>query len=271
MTKHALSKTQPSEEPAVLDVFHRIICGVDETAESLEAVRQTKRLCAPGGSLTLLIADELDIDVATNGGWEEVGRAPVERQLRGALDRAGELAPGAERKLVDGPPAAALLQAAEEEDASVLALGTHGQSRAAAVATGSIGFRVLHDAPCSVLVARPPLFRDRFPASIAVGVDGSPGSLAAADAARSLAERLDCDLRFVYAAGSKGDLEAVRASIPVLRVDDRDPVDALVAIAGEVDLLVVGSRGLHGLRSLGSVSERVAHKAPSSVLVVRPR
>jgi nucleotide-binding universal stress UspA family protein len=31
----------------------------------------------------------------------------------------------------------------------------------------------------------------------------------------------------------------------------------------------MGSRGLHGLRSLGSVSERVAHDAGCSVLVVR--
>jgi nucleotide-binding universal stress UspA family protein len=31
----------------------------------------------------------------------------------------------------------------------------------------------------------------------------------------------------------------------------------------------VGSRGLHGLRALGSVSERVAHDASCSVLVVR--
>jgi nucleotide-binding universal stress UspA family protein len=36
------------------------------------------------------------------------------------------------------------------------------------------------------------------------------------------------------------------------------------------DLLIVGNRGLHGLRALGSVSERVAHGARSSVLVVRP-
>ncbi len=34
------------------------------------------------------------------------------------------------------------------------------------------------------------------------------------------------------------------------------------------DLLVVGSRGLHGAKALGSVSERVAHAAASSVLVV---
>ena len=34
------------------------------------------------------------------------------------------------------------------------------------------------------------------------------------------------------------------------------------------DLVVVGSRGLHGLHALGSVSERVAHHAQCSVLVV---
>jgi nucleotide-binding universal stress UspA family protein len=28
------------------------------------------------------------------------------------------------------------------------------------------------------------------------------------------------------------------------------------------DLLVIGSRGLHGIAALGSVSERVAHQAP---------
>ena len=35
------------------------------------------------------------------------------------------------------------------------------------------------------------------------------------------------------------------------------------------DLIVVGSRGLHGLRALGSVSERVAHGADATVLVAR--
>jgi nucleotide-binding universal stress UspA family protein len=35
-----------------------------------------------------------------------------------------------------------------------------------------------------------------------------------------------------------------------------------------VDLVVVGSRGVHGLRALGSVSERVAHQAHCTALVV---
>ena len=46
-------------------------------------------------------------------------------------------------------------------------------------------------------------------------------------------------------------------------------VCALVGASGIVDLVVVGSRGVHGLKALGSVSERVAHQAECSVLVVR--
>ena len=41
------------------------------------------------------------------------------------------------------------------------------------------------------------------------------------------------------------------------------------AFACRASLVVVGSRGLGGVRALGSVSERVAHRAPCSVLIVR--
>ena len=51
------------------------------------------------------------------------------------------------------------------------------------------------------------------------------------------------------------------------RVTSDDPVPALTAASADADLLVLGSRGLHGLKSLGSVSERVAHRAAGSVLI----
>jgi nucleotide-binding universal stress UspA family protein len=47
------------------------------------------------------------------------------------------------------------------------------------------------------------------------------------------------------------------------------PLDALATASAETDLLVVGSRGLHGIRALGSISERIGHLAHSSVLVIR--
>lgn len=51
-----------------------------------------------------------------------------------------------------------------------------------------------------------------------------------------------------------------------------DPADALLSLCDDLDadLLVVGSRGMHGARRflLGSVSSRCAHHANRSVLIV---
>ena len=47
------------------------------------------------------------------------------------------------------------------------------------------------------------------------------------------------------------------------------PDDGLVEASQTVDLLLMGSRGLQGVAALGSTSERVAHRAASSVLIVR--
>jgi nucleotide-binding universal stress UspA family protein len=63
----------------------------------------------------------------------------------------------------------------------------------------------------------------------------------------------------------------VRSTAPSAVAIDERPVRALVEASKDADLVVVGSRGLHGFRALGSVSERVAHRARSSVLVVRGR
>ncbi len=58
-------------------------------------------------------------------------------------------------------------------------------------------------------------------------------------------------------------------SRPTLEERDERVLDLLHTISEEADLVVVGSRGLRGIRALGSVSERVAHEALCPVLVVR--
>ena len=50
-----------------------------------------------------------------------------------------------------------------------------------------------------------------------------------------------------------------------------DPADALLDVANKLDasLIVVGSRGMHGMkRVLGSVPNKVSHSAQCSVLIV---
>jgi nucleotide-binding universal stress UspA family protein len=54
---------------------------------------------------------------------------------------------------------------------------------------------------------------------------------------------------------------------------ERDPGDAIVAIAGEVDAdaVVVGNKGMRGAKRflLGSVPNKVAHNAPCTVVIVK--
>jgi nucleotide-binding universal stress UspA family protein len=53
-----------------------------------------------------------------------------------------------------------------------------------------------------------------------------------------------------------------------------DPAEAIIEVANEqqADLIVVGNRGLTGIRRflLGSVSSKVSEHAPCSVMIVRP-
>jgi nucleotide-binding universal stress UspA family protein len=169
-----------------------------------------------------------------------------------------------------GDPVDRMLEQVADVSATLVAVGAHGRSRALGIALGSVATGMLHKAPCSVLVARPPRAEWPFPSSILVGADGSPGSLAGAEAAKALADRFDAELVVVAATGGGDvDLDAVHALTPYVIVDPGKPVEALVELAEEADLLVVGSRGLHGVKALGSVSERVGHRAPCSVLVVR--
>jgi nucleotide-binding universal stress UspA family protein len=258
-------------------VFNRVLVGVDGSPESAEATRQAALLLEEGGELTLLAA--YDIAPALVGGTgsrvpayfdEGVQRKGAEDALAKVLEQiAGRSSSMA--KAVRGNSQKELLREAESTRATLIAVGSHGIGRRRGIIVGSTATEVLHRAPCSVLVARG---RPDFSRRISVGVDGSPESAAAYAAARHLAERFNAELWPVVAHGGKGgkgvDKRLVAEIVDHHHEDMSDaPVPALVAAAADSDLLVVGSRGLHGLKSLGSVAERVAHQAHSSVLVVR--
>ena len=106
---------------------------------------------------------------------------------------------------------------------------------------------------------------------MAVGVDGSEASAAALAAAEAIADRHGATLWPLLALGGKdvdpNAVERVAAGREVL-VDRRGPVEALAD--ADADLVVVGCRGAHRFGGFGSVGERVALRAPQSVLVVKP-
>jgi nucleotide-binding universal stress UspA family protein len=251
-------------------IFKRILCGVDDTPEAIEAVRQARSLAAPDAEL--LLVGVLDTGMAVQAGWAATSVLDELRdeQLK-ALDVA-RMAGGenVETRLLRGVPWSSIADTAREERAELVAVGTHEHSRSAGIVGGSVATYTLHESPCSVLVARPCESPDQFPRSIVAGFDGSDCGAEALALARRLAEETGATLRVVAAAGGqKLSLDPVRELAPEAVVDHREPVDALVSESENADLVVLGSRGLHGLAAVGSVSERVAHQAKSSVLVVR--
>jgi nucleotide-binding universal stress UspA family protein len=257
--------------PVAESVFGRILCGIDGTAPALRAARQAARLLAPEGELVFVSVCETHL--AVHGGVHagEFARE-LERAAEEALQAALPVAPRAETRLVRGVAPQAMLELAERERATLVAVGAQGFGRGAGIMLGSLPTRLLHDAPCSVLVARGQDEAEAFPRAVAVGIDGSPESLAAAEAAAEAASRLGASVRYMVATGGKPvDVDRLAASAYELEFTDWKPIEALVGVSDFVDLVVVGSRGLHGVRALGSVSERVAHRARASVLVVRPR
>jgi nucleotide-binding universal stress UspA family protein len=249
--------------------FARVLAGVDGSDAGLQAAFQAGRLVAPVGTLELATAIYL-VDANLQHWPQEQVRATLELEggqaLRAAAMRAG---PRANTQLLNGPPRQALLEEAERYGATLIAVGSHERSRLSEMLTGGVAGPLLQDASCSVLIARPAMTEALFPASVIVGIDGSPGSLEALAVAEHLGARFGAPWQAVLA--RHGDVDLVHAELraPQLEIVDGSAVDVLVDASASSDLVVVGSRGLHGLSALGSVSERLAHKAHSSVLVVR--
>jgi nucleotide-binding universal stress UspA family protein len=256
-------------------VFTRLVVGIDGSQQSLEAARQAALLEDIDGRLTLFSAWDIAPTIIGGTGTEipyyfdeELQRATAEKALLAAHDY---IAPYtvATGKLVRGTPAAQLLEEIESDEDTLIAIGSSGTGRLLGVVEGAVATAIIHKTPCSVLVARPA--DSGFPRHVVVGVDGSIESAAAYAAARYIAARFNSELRAVVAWGGKSVNARLVAAITEGDHDDRGerPAEALVAAAAAADLVIVGSRGLHGLRSLGSVSERIAHSAPCSTLVVR--
>jgi nucleotide-binding universal stress UspA family protein len=255
--------------------LERIVCGVDGSEAGFEALRQGRRLLAPGGRIVAVTVVEERIAVHAGMLASRVLddlQAEAEAVRQAAQELLGGL-DAAEAIVVAGRPNDALRSVAAREQADLVAVGTHGQSRRVGVLLGSVPTTMLHEAQCSVLIARPANPGTVFPSALVAGIDGSAESAEAAAVAVVLADRFGASLRVLAASGGKQsvDLDAVQAISSVVEIDSRRPLEALKAASRQADLLVLGNRGLHGIRALGSISERAAHRVRCSVLVVHSR
>jgi nucleotide-binding universal stress UspA family protein len=267
-----------ASRPSVVDrstrdpesIFKRVIVGVDGSEAGFEACRQAARLVTADGWIEAFAAAHLAD--ATLAGWSASSFAEqLEREAAVALEAAKRIiGPRAADRLVNAAPQGALLREVSRAEGTLLALGSHDHSRWSEIFFGDVASVMLHRAPCAVLIARPPAAEALFPRAVVVGIDGSPASDDTIAAGEYLARRFGAGLRVIVATkGKPVELAHVHLRTPFVETLDERPVDALVEASRQADLVVVGSRGLHGVAALGSVSERVANKARSSVLVVR--
>jgi nucleotide-binding universal stress UspA family protein len=253
-------------------VYDDVVVGVDGSPAGFTALEEALRLCRPAAKVVgVTVVDSTPAPRAAWAGPRIVEHLDEEAEAtrRKAAERLGE-DPHRETAVRHGRVAETLFAAVEERGAELLAVGDHGGRRAVGLLMGSVATRTLREMPCSVLIARGVTPSQRFPSRIVAGVDGSAGAEDAYRRARALADAVGASFAAVVAAeGPSVDLAAVRRLAPDVRPLPGAPTDALVAASRDADLLVVGSRGLTGIRALGSVSEHVGHEASSSILVVR--
>ncbi len=138
-------------------MFRHIVLGVDGSPASLRAAETAGRLALTNrAQLCVVVAFDPVPDVLGSPYWEEaVARRMEEAQsvLEMALSRLPDDADlNVDTEVLQGSPAEAILNVAEEHKADLIVMGVRGQGRLTALLLGSQVQKVLAHAPCPVLV-----------------------------------------------------------------------------------------------------------------------
>jgi nucleotide-binding universal stress UspA family protein len=262
-------------------VFADILCAVDGTRGSLTAVRQAVALAGTQGCVTLLAVG------ATAGAGPYRGAAIDPERVNRVLEVASQLAHEAGVRCTRvtearGAPSKMILQHARNHE--LLAIGAPTMSWLGGLFTGGVAGSVLRSFSTPLLLARPAPSEQPFGRRIVVASDAREGSDALVELGASLALQLGGGVMLVHALEAESNarprkikhqvqaLEAMVADAYEVHVEAGGARSVIAAIAahGQASLIVMGCRRLDGLEAVGSVTERVIHDGPCSVLVLPP-
>ena len=204
-----------------------------------------------------------------------------------------------------GSPATVIIEKADEWGADLVVVGSHGRTALGQFFFGSVSQKVLHEARCSVRVARGRIEEPGTPVRLIIGVDGSKGSEVAVEAVAAREWPAGSEARIVNATWAAPQLTTPHMVGPITKwlveekvrikkmideaagklraaalstdmvVKEEEPKRALVAEADSwgADCIFIGARGMGRIERflIGSVSSAVAARAHCSVEVVRDR
>jgi universal stress protein A len=138
--------------------WKRIGCAVDFSSGSHAALAEATALAVRfGAGLVLLHAEELTgvTDIPPPQSVVESTRRELEAKLaawKGEAERG--LGREVEAHMIPGPAAPGIARAAAERGLDLLVTGTHGRRGFRHLVLGSVAERLVHLAPCAVLVVR---------------------------------------------------------------------------------------------------------------------
>jgi nucleotide-binding universal stress UspA family protein len=137
----------------------RIVVGFDGSEHGRRAIERAVEI-AKGYGASLAVVSSANISTLSRdpaGGAAPVDPADAEARTkaldtaRGMLENAGIVVDFVEGH---GDPADVMVQEAEESGAELIVVGTRGLNAAQRLLLGSVSTKVVHHAPCDVLVVR---------------------------------------------------------------------------------------------------------------------
>jgi nucleotide-binding universal stress UspA family protein len=284
---------------------HRILVGLDGSPMA-ETVLPFAALLARRLPAEMVLVHVTPMpDVGVRAALDEIADADRRRAEAYLRERAAELA-GIETSIlvVLGDPASELVRTARLEEASLIALATHGRSGLGRWTHGSVADRVLHGTTTPLLLVRPDEAWTPAPREIRqvlVALDGSRTAEAALPLARSIARVFEAPITLLRAAepmfydfelgdagqildaveeGARRYLDGVAArerrhgvSVhPVVRVGFAAETLAqwVAEHPGTLLVLTTHARAGLGVALLGSVARRVTQIVRAPLVVVPP-
>lgn len=285
-------------------MYNTILVGFDGSEFSKSALTESAtRIKKHGGKIILLNAVYFD--------EEEFGNKPeqLEKRMKAAKDICSqakdmvrdEFGIEIESYVSEGEPPEVIARTAQEKNADLIAMGTHGRRGIKRFIMGSVTSGVIGSSPCDVLVVKRPCTKCTGEySSILLPFDGSEFSRKALSHAYALSKDDGAEITALYVIPRYEEMigfmktDSIRKSLYreaeriielaklsvsgngvtlATVIEEGHAADKIVEAANRMknNLIVMGSYGWRGVNKaiLGSTTERVIMNASCPILVVK--